>query len=229
MNLHEHLTRLSGESSPIDVRPLQEIEQRAGARRKAARVRGGIGLLLVGALAVTGISQVDWSLRDQNHTTAPASGGKAGVGPTSEMASQSPTPCAFDACGPGRPLSQGKSWLAGVLDSVGLKYRDEYRDDGGGFYLLPEWKMAVWVLPPEPDPSVWAASHEYRPLWKSHGVVVYGRAKETSQVAYLYWQAGGVITFVETGYSQVSQPEDLREVTDRIIAQQLKDEYPDGG
>ena len=226
MDLRDRLNRLSEESPPPAVLPLEEVQRRAASRRKVARVRGGIGLLVVGALTVAGIRQVDWLPRDQNRTTAPAAGAPDRVGSPSE----SPSPCALDACGSQRPLSQGKSWLAGVLEAVDMKYRDEYREDGGGFFLVPRWQMGIWVLPPEQDPRAWAVSHEYRPLWESHGVVVFGHVKAASQIGYLYWQAGGVDTLVEAGWnSEISQPDDLRGAVDRIIAEQLRREYSDEG
>lgn len=139
----------------------------------------------------------------------------------------SPVPCELDACGEGTPLKGGATWSASVLESAGLKYVNEYRDDGGGGHVVPAWNMMISALPPEDDPSGWALAHGYRPYWKSNGTTVFGSIKDSSPIGYFYWHAGGVDSAVQVGWdSEISKPQDVHEVIDQIIGEQIRNEYP---
>lgn len=139
----------------------------------------------------------------------------------------SPEACELDACGRGTPLKGGASWSAFVLESAGLNYVNEYRDDGGGGHVLPAWNMIISALPPEDDPSGWALAHGCRPYWKSNGTTVFGSLRDSSPIGYFYWNAGGVDSAVQVGWdSEISKPQDVHEVIDQIIGEQIRIEYP---
>jgi hypothetical protein len=140
---------------------------------------------------------------------------------------------AVDACASDKKgLSRAEQWLGDRLTGAGLRYRNGYRADGGGGHVNLRWGFQIWVLrPTRASPELEASRKEHKPLWSAEGITVFGSARPGSPVAYFFWRAGGVDTWVELDWagSKAGQPEDLREVFGRIIQAQQRHPYPYAG
>jgi hypothetical protein len=132
-------------------------------------------------------------------------------------------------------LNDAPQWLGDRLTGAGLAYRNNYRPGGGGGHVNTRWSFIIWVLRPTTGtPEETAARFEYRPLWSRNGVTIFGTGTQQSPVAYFFWRAGGVDTWLQLGWkgSEASRPEaleqadDLRQVFVRIVDEQEKNPYP---
>lgn len=140
-----------------------------------------------------------------------------------------------DSCGERDGLSQAEVWLGHRLTAAGFAYRNGYRADGGGSHNNRRWNFSIWALrPTTATPEEMASRYEYRRLWLTNGVTIFGSASTRSPTAYFYWRAGGVDTWVDLGWKasratrpqDLQQAEDLRHVFRRIIDEQERDPYP---
>lgn len=232
MKLDQALHRLA-ENGHVTPRGLDDIERRAQGLRRRSRLQGTALAAAVLALSSWGVMRTWDATRSGPKTKeqgrlAPAAGSSAS--PTSSL---TPLCERVDACADqDEKLSGDEEWLGARLTGAGLEYRNAFRPDGGGGHVNLRWGFQVWVLRPTEDtPELEAARWEYRPLWSSAGVTVYGSARPDSPVAYFYWRAGGVDTFVEVDWksSAANNTDELQRVFADVIAEQEQHPYRSRG
>lgn len=231
ISLDRHLRRVASSQS-ISPRPLSNIEQRAAQLRSRSRVGAMLAVVVFLVAASVGVSS-NWDFiwfRPQSRVSrnvAPA------AQPTSAPTTNSTAICQeVDACGSeNERLARDEEWLGARLAGAGMEYKNAYRPDGGGGHVNFRYGFQIWVLRPTREkPQVEAARWGYRPFWSHGGTTVYGSAGPESPVAYFYWRAGTVDTFVELDWaaSEANQPDELRGVFERIIEEQEQQPYPLG-
>lgn len=239
MNLRRELRKMA-DAHEHGSRELWQIVARAQKLRRRSLAISGIAVALVVAVGFF-VAQSWESPRGAGVTDRPGSRIAPAAGPGADTPTPTRSPTTLEqvcasadggyGCGDDSELlAKGEEWLGDILRAAGLEYRNGYRPDGGGSHAVPAWGFGIHVLRPPPEiPESVAARFGHRPLWTSEGITVFGLVRDDSPMAYFYWRAGSVDTWVSLDWasSPAQTPEDLKAIFRRLIVEQQQKPYPE--
>lgn len=236
MDLGDQLKRLAEGHArrPFD---LEDIELRARRARRKATITISVTILVL-LVAISPVAINLWSqarrgaaMGSDSPTQTEEQIASQAAGPTpTESPSLSQAECdKFDSCNEDEDLAHAAGWLGSALQQANLDYINDYREDGGGGHYVRRWNIMISVLrPTRATDEAQAAFLKYGdPSWSHQGTAVFASVDQNSPVAYFYWRAGGVDTFVHIEWqgSAASEMRDLKPPFDSLIDAQQEDPY----